>query len=332
MKHRLQWKFIGIMFFSVFIGVAAMAVAENAFPGKSYLLNLMFLIVTALVFFLMSRPLIRRIENMNDNIEKIANGQMRGLNTDKHQDELGSLSCHINKMAMDMEKSLQKERNMVCNLAHDLRTPITSICGYVELLEKQEELSPQSRQYTDIILRKSMELSEQVSQLLEYSLLTFQEKEYEMRELSISSLLEQVLIDFIPTLEKEGFTYYLKGNQNPCTCIGNQNLLIRLFDNLITNSIRYGKGERRIELELSEENKKIVIYISNYGETLSKEEEEHIFDYLYQGQSGKSYQTESKGLGLSIAKEIVKIHNGAIQVSNDSDLHKVTFEITLKRE
>lgn len=347
MKHRLQWKFIGIMLVSLFVGVASMAAAqavifsgiyhmtpeegEVAFADKSYLFDLLFLAVTIIIFFLLSRKVIRRIEDMNRNIEKIANGQMRGLTEDRHHDELGNLSGNINKMAQHIEESLQKEKNMICNLAHDLRTPITSICGYAELLEKQEDLSEQEKEYTSILLRKSNDLSVQVSELLEYSLLTFQEKEYGKEELSISRLLEQVLIDFIPVLEKEAIHYSLKGNQIPCIYKGNQNLLIRLFENLITNSIRYGKEGRKIELELQETKECITVDVSNYGRVLSAEESEHIFDYLYQGQAARPYQTESKGLGLSIAKEIVTIHNGTISVRNDPEHSRVTFEIKLKK-
>lgn len=347
MKHRLQWKFIGIMFASLFIGVSSMAAVqavifngiygmtpeegEVAFAQESYIFDILFLLVSTFVFLLLSRKLIKRIEDMNQNIEKITNGQMRGLMEDKHHDEIGNLSSNINKMALHIDESLRKEKNMICNLAHDLRTPITSICGYVELLERNGDLSEQGKQYADILLRKSNDLSEQVNQLLEYSLLTFQEKEYEKEEMSISSLLEQVLIDFIPMLEKENISYSITGNQNPCMYCGNQNLLIRLFENLITNSTRYGKEGKQIEIEIEETKEYITIDISNYGDILSKEETEHIFDYLYQGQSAQHYQTESKGLGLSIAKEIVKIHNGTISVKNDYNLHKVSFEVRLRR-
>lgn len=268
MKHRLQWKFITIMFISVFIGVMSMAIAEAivfkgiyhmsaeegeiAFAKQSYIFDILFLVVTTGVFFLLSRKLIKRIEIMNHNIEKIANGQMRGLTGDHHQDELGNLSVNINKMAIRIDESLQKEKNMICNLAHDLRTPVTSIVGYVELLQKTGDLSEDGKKYADVMLRKSNELSEQINQLLEYSLLTFQEKEYEKEEISLSSLLEQIIIDFIPLLEKNQFEYQLTGNQKNCLYVGNLNLLRRLFDNLITNSIRYGKAGKKLEIDLQD--------------------------------------------------------------------------------
>lgn len=303
---------------------------EVMFAQQSYIFNFEFLAVTILIFFLLSRKLIRRIETMNHKVELIANGQMKGLDTDHHNDELGNLSNHMNEMAVHIEESIQKEKNMICNLAHDLRTPITSICGYVELLQNSGELSEQGKEYADVLLRKSNDLSKQISQLLEYSLLTFQENEYEKVNLSISSLLEQVLIDFIPMLEKEGIRYGLKGNHKLCMYLGNQNLLVRLFENLIMNGIRYGKQGKKLEIDIQEKNHEIIVGVSNYGELLSEEETNHIFDYLYQGQSGKQYQTESKGLGLSIAKEIVKIHDGTLQVKSDPELHKVTFEVILK--
>lgn len=345
LKHRLQWKMIGIMFVSMLAAVVVMGLcevsifqgifhmsaekAEIEFAKYSYLFNLLLAIVAVFIFFLLSRKTIKRIERMNKNVSKIASGQMKELEGDCHKDELGDLSNNINTMALHIAQSIQKEQDMICNLAHDLRTPITSISGYIELLEKEKELSEEGKHYIDILSRKTEDLASQVNALLEYSILEFKDRDYGLEEISLSSLLEQVLIDFIPVLEQEGFTYILEGNTKSYLFVCNQMLFVRLFENLISNSIRYGKQEKKIEIKIHEITNCIAIDFSNYGELVSPEEEAHLFDAFYQGKSAKNYKTESKGLGLAIAKKITAIHHGHIKVKNNQDVNKVTFTVEL---
>ena len=218
MKHRLQWKFIGIMFISLFVGIFAMAVSqgwygytyglsaeetEEIFETGKYAIvtEFAFVSIVVLVFLILSRKMIKRIEQLNGSIKQISKGNMKDIPKDKHKDEIGTLSASVQEMAEMLEKSLIDERAMICNIAHDLRTPVTSIQGYAQLLEQSEELSLQNREYVTIIQRKSEHLSEQITDLLEYSLLQFEEKEYEFAELSLSSLVEQIFVDFIPQLD-----------------------------------------------------------------------------------------------------------------------------------
>lgn len=343
MKHILQWKFIGIMFVSLICGVASMGLVQAIIYGKlggmtaeeaeiaaepySYLFNIQFAIVTIIVFLLLSRKLIKRIEIMNRNVEQIAAGDLNELALDKKRDELGSLSRNINEMAQKISASLDKERSMVCNVAHDLRTPVTSIQGYARLLEKSPELSEANRGYVSIIQKKSVSLSAQIDELLEYSVLQFEEKEYTFEMLSLRRLIEQVVIEFIPMLDHEQMTFSLIGNQKKLQFDCNQMLMVRLFENLLNNSIRYGKKGGTIEIALSEDENVLKIAISNYGDALSEEEIEHLFEAFYQGKSAKEYRTQSKGLGLAIAQKIVLLHHGKIGVSSNATTGKITFHI-----
>lgn len=349
MKHILQWKFIGIMFISMICSVATMAItqyilfekihgmtAEQAEPiaaRYSYLFNIIFIIEITAIFFMLSRKIIKRIEIMNDNVEQIARGKLLELEQDHRIDELGNLSRNINSMAEKIVQSMEKEKQMVCNVAHDLRTPVTSIQGYATLLEKSSELSETNLQYVSIIKNKSENLSEQIEELLEYSILQFEEKEYKFEVLSLKRLIEQVLIEFIPSLEAQHMTFSIKGNENEnellCAC--NQLLMIRLFENLFTNCMRYGNKGKSIDIELYEDKEEIKICISNYGNTLTDEEIQHVFEAFYQGEDAKSYKTQSKGLGLSIAQKIVLIHQGDIKVSSDSTTKKITFCLVFKK-
>lgn len=347
MKHTLQWKFIAIMFTSLVCGVTAMAViqaivygklggmtaeeAEEAAENYTVLFDILFIAVTTIVFLLLSRKVIRRIELMNHNVEQITSGNMKELSQDYKRDELGSLSRNINSMAKTISDSLDKEREMVCNVAHDLRTPVTSIRGYAKLLQDDKELSEESRQYISIIANKSTDLSEQIGELLEYSVLQFEEKEYQFEKLSLSKLIEQVLVEFIPQLDEENMTFTYTGNQKTCEVECNQILMVRMFENLFTNCIRYGKKGKSIDVRIDEADGQCRIEISDYGISLSQEEAEHLFEPFYQGRDAAEYHTESKGLGLAIVNKIVQLHKGRIRIGTESETGKFTFYIEIPK-
>lgn len=254
MKHKLQLKIVFVMFISLLVGIIFMATSQaiygylnNTSAEKTqeifeagwyaFAIDFGFVAVVAFVFLILSRNIIKRIERLNSSIEQISKGNMKD-----------TLSRSVHEMAAMLEQSLEKERAMVRNIAHDLRTPVTSIQGYAQLLEQSGDLSLQNKEYARVIQRKSIHLSEEIEGLLEYSILQFEEKEYSFEELSLSSLVEQILIDFIPQLEKLDMSFSLVGNEIPHMISCNQNLMIRLLENLINNAMRYGKDGHKFEI------------------------------------------------------------------------------------
>lgn len=348
MKHKLQWKFIFIMFISLFAGIILMAVSqsiygyfhrmsaektEEIFEAGWYAiaLDVAFVGVVVIVFLILSRSIVKRIEQLNSSIEQISKGNMKNIAIDKHNDELGTLSGSVYEMARMLEESLENERAMVRNIAHDLRTPVTSIQGYAQLLEQSEELSLQNKEHVAIIQRKSEHLSEQIEELLEYSILQFEEKEYSFEMLSLSSLVEQIFIDFIPQLDTLDMNFSLKGNDVPHMISCNQNLMIRLLENLINNALRYGKKGKIIEAFLSEDESNVYLEIANYGSTLTQAQIQNIFYPFYQGEDAKEYVTQSKGLGLAIVSKIAAIHHGTITVQCNEEIERTAFLLAFEK-
>ena len=301
------------------------------FGWQAMVVDFGFIGVVVLVFFVLSRNIVRRIEQLNNSIKQISKGNMKTVVVDKHNDELGTLSNSIYEMAKMLEQSLENERAMVRNIAHDLRTPVTSIQGYAQLLEQSEELSLQNKEHVAIIQRKSEHLAEQIEELLEYSILQFEEKEYSFEWLSLSSLVEQVFIDFIPQMDVMDVRFSLKGNDVPHMFSCNQNLIIRLLENLINNALRYGKKGKVIEALLSEDEAHIYLEIANYGNVLTQDQVEYIFHPFYQGEDAKEYVTQSKGLGLAIVSKIVEIHHGTIAVKCDEETQRTVFWISFDK-
>ena len=136
LKHKLQWKFVGIMFISLLVGIMLMAVIEGSYgyfyqksaedtekifeeSGLAIIVDISFVAMVVLVFFILSRNLVKRIEQLNSSIEQISRGNMKDIPIDKHRDELGILSRNIHKMAGMLDQSLENERAMVRNIAQN---------------------------------------------------------------------------------------------------------------------------------------------------------------------------------------------------------------------
>lgn len=336
------------MFISLFVGIFFMASSQAIYGsfhqmsaekteeifeagGYAIALDFGFIGMVILVFLILSRSIIRRIEQLNSSIEQISKGNMKNIPIDKHKDELGMLSKSIHEMAEMLEQSLENERSMVRNIAHDLRTPVTSIQGYAQLLEQSDELSLQNKKQVEIIQRKSEHLSQQIEELLEYSVLQFEEKEYSFERLSLSSLSEQVLIDFIPQLDAQNMEFSLKGNDKPHMISCNQTLMVRLLENLMNNALRYGKKGKIIEVSLSEDESGIYLEIANYGSTLTQAQAKYIFNPFFRGEDAKEYETESKGLGLAIVSEIVTIHQGTITIQCQEENKRTAFLLSFPK-
>ena len=347
-KHILQWKLVLIMFASLFAGIVSIILIEALYSyyygldaentqilfetgWQAIVMDIFFLVVTVIVFLLLSRNFVKRIEILNSSIKKISKGNMNNIPLDNKNDEIGGLSRSICEISEMLTKSMEDERRMVCNIAHDLRTPVTSIQGYAQLLEQNEDLSIHSREQVEIIRRKSEQLSAQIAELLDYSILQFEEKEYTFEELSLSRLVEQIFIDFIPEYEKNQITYVLYGNEDEHKMQCNAALMIRMLENLLNNALRYGKEGKKVEAVLSENEESICLEIANYGSAMKKAEAERIFEPFYQGGNAKEYETESKGLGLAIVAKIVAIHSGTIHVECDEEIKRMSIIINFKK-
>ena len=220
------------------------------------------------------------------------------------------------------------KNEMINNISHDLRTPLTSVMGYIELLKKSEYKDKEvCDQCTDIALNKCDELKNLIGDLLEYSSINFKVLNLKKEKVSIKEVLEQVVIGFIPEMERQDMSFSIKV---PCERIlisADLSLIIRLLENIISNSIFYGKSGKKIHVELVSKNNMACIKIINYGSEIPLIDQPYIFEKFYRGEKSRNSNTGGKGMGLAIAKSIVDIHNGDIKVS--SNLAETYFQILL---
>lgn len=277
------------------------------------------------------------IKMMNE-IEYISEGHFNEKVTIEDTGVIGELGVKINQIIIQVEQAIvdQKEsaqikNDLITNIAHDLRSPLTSIVGYLDLInEDQYKNEVALRYYIQIIQRKSKDLHQLMNDLFEYTLV--QNKEFLINEVPINmeEMLNQLAVQFQFQIKEAGMEMrqYLSTVGNPLV-MGDGSKLARIFENLIQNAILYGKDGRYIDITLSESNKFIEVEIKNYGQVIPSTDLPYIFERFYRGEKSRSQHTGGSGLGLAIVKSIVEIHGGEIEVA--SSMRGTAFLVKLPK-
>lgn len=250
------------------------------------------------------------------------------------KDEFGLIGHDINLAIDHLQEAIERgdfaessKDQLVLNLAHDLRTPLTSVIGYLDFILKDNELTPeQTRHYTTIAYTKSQRLEKLIDELFEITRMNYGKLTLEKTSIDLSELLLQLNEELYPVFEKNGLTSRLDVTQ-PLKIEGDGELLARVFENLLTNAARYGSDGQFIDIHGYLEENEVVIEIINYGDCIDPEELPRIFDMFYTGDRARTHPTGSTGLGLFITKNIVEQHAGT--VSAQSSVVRTMFEVRL---
>lgn len=251
-------------------------------------------------------------------------------------DEFADMAANLNRMVEEIRELMDKEREsertkneLITNIAHDLRTPLTSIIGYLELLSNGASIDPDmQKKYIDVTYTKAKRLQKLIEDLFGFTKLNYGKISMRVSKVDIVKLLSQLLEEFYPTFMERGLAYELQSNVPSKVIKADGNLLARLFDNLINNAIKYGTEGKRILVKVHGTDTIVTVSVTNYGYVIPKEELPLLFDKFYRVEQSRSVNTGGTGLGLAIAKNIVDMHGGTIHVT--SDLKGTVFTVKLK--
>jgi signal transduction histidine kinase len=261
--------------------------------------------------------LVLKIIWMRRTAEEIRSGIKQRLQSDTNT--LLSISSHdssLKRLAADLNQELRllrQERrrlqggnqellNTITNLSHDLRTPLTAIYGYIDLLE-QEEKSPDAARYLGLIQNRIQALKQLTEELFRYSLVLSAEDSLTLEPLTVNSILEESLASFYAVLTAKGITPQITITKKPVVRSLNKPALMRIFGNILNNALKYSDGDLTVSLEDTGE-----IIFSNTAHQLSPIQVRKLFDRFYSVEEGKN----STGLGLAIATTLTEQIHGSI--------------------
>ena len=287
-------------------------------------------------FLMLQRNSMNYITKISTAIRNISEGDLNTMVEVAGDDEFSAMAANLNKMMEDIRELMDKEREsertkneLITNVAHDLRTPLTSIIGYLELLSGPASLTPEmEKKYLQITYTKAKRLEKLIEDLFGFTKLNYGKVSMKVSKVDIVKLLSQLLEEFYPNFMDKNLAYELQSNVPAKIITADGNLLARLFDNLINNAIKYGAEGKKIEVKIHAAETIVTVSVTNYGYVIPKEELPLLFEKFYRVEQSRSTNTGGTGLGLAIAKNSVDMHGGTIGVT--SDLNGTVFTVRLQ--
>lgn len=248
--------------------------------------------------------------------------------------EVSSFSDKLNGIKNDYIRSknsekeaLQKKNDLIMYMAHDLKNPLTSIIGYLTLLNDEKNISKKTQnKYIKIALDKALRVEDLTNQFFDITRYNLREMPINKQEINLAYLLKQLVDEYYPVLEKK----QLKCNltvPDKLMYMGDGDKLARAFDNLLKNAINYSYSNTEIDIELKKVSKKIMITFKNKGAKIPQYKLDKIFEKFYRVDDSRASASGGAGLGLAITKEIIELHNGSIKVKNDDEFIEFIIEL-----
>ncbi|MFR4798362.1 MAG: sensor histidine kinase, partial [Lentihominibacter sp.] len=243
------------------------------------------------------------------------------------QDELNLFREQALRNERAAREAEQRKNDLIVYLAHDLKTPLTSVIGYLSLLRDEPQISSDIRaKYTGIALEKAQRLEDLINEFFDITRFNLSTPALEEEPTNLSRMLEQISYEFNPILSEKNLS--LDTDIAPdIEILCDRNKMERVFDNLIRNAINYSYPNTRINLTMSPGKIGIDIIVSNHGKTIPADKLDRIFEQFFRLDSSRSTSTGGSGLGLAISKEIVELHGGLISASSENEM--ITLTVTL---
>ncbi|WP_308647309.1 vancomycin resistance histidine kinase VanS [Paenibacillus oleatilyticus] len=310
----------------------AQAIYQNVFRNNLemilLLLTLAFLVILSLFsiswftkyFDEISSGMDRLVEDSEDRISL-------SPEMDFMENRLNTIKDKLKRQKKAAQEAEQRKNDLVVYLAHDIRTPLTSVIGYLSLLDEAPDMPMEKREkYTHITLDKAYRLEKQINEFFEITRYNLQQIKLEKETIDLYYMLVQMTDEFYPILSEKGNTIVLHADEN-LTVYGDPVKLARVFNNILKNAAAYSYPNTEIVISAQEIEGYIKIVFQNQGNTIPPDKLDAIFEKFYRLDEARTSDTGGSGLGLSIAKEIVTLHGGTI-VARSKD-NTVTFTVSL---
>lgn len=288
------------------------------------------IIVLSLLYKLLNK-IFSYVFAVSESADKLFDKNVEYINLPPEMVEVEKKLNHFKTEAIKNERlareNEQKKDELIVYLAHDIKTPLTSMTGYLSLLSEIKDMPQEQRnRYIDIALDKSYRLEYLINELFDVARFNSEKIVLEKEEINLNLMLEQIADDFYPTLKEMNKKINFTSDEKTIL-YADPDKLSRVFNNLIKNAVNYSKENTDIDISILNKENQATVKITNKGKQIPKEKLDKIFEKFYRLDSSRTSKTGGSGLGLAIAKEIVELHGGRIYA--ESDMKETTFSVIL---
>lgn len=269
---------------------------------------------------------------MDKLVEESENEIILSPELDFMENKLNQIKNNLEKQKKSVLDAEQRKNDLVVYLAHDIKTPLTSVIGYLSLLDEASDMPPEQKaKYVGITLEKAYRLEQLINEFFEITRFNLQTIVLNKEKMNLLLMFQQMTNEFYPMLSPQG-KKVLVNVPDGLTLWGDADKLARVFNNILKNAIAYSYENSVIDISTQQQDKNVIITFTNQGNPIPQEKLETIFEKFFRLDSARSTNTGGAGLGLAIAKEIVKAHGGDISVQSNTEETVFTVVLPQKQE
>lgn len=292
---------------------------------------LLFLVLLGLMVFLSNRY-VKPFRDIDIQLDRILDGSDAPIQLPDGpittEQQLQALREALKRRQLQEQMSEQQKNDLVLYLAHDIRTPLTSVIGYLNLLDEARDMpAAQREKYTHITLEKACKLEKMINEFFEIARYSLQQIQLHKESVDLCYMLVQLTDELLPVLAKNGNTSVIQMESEDITVFADREKLARVFNNILKNAAAYSEPNTEIQIMAKPCGEDVEISFSNKGKPIPPEKLAKLFDKFYRMDEARSSDSGGTGLGLAIAKEIVTLHGGNIRAASGPD--SVTITVTI---
>ena len=309
----------------------SMRVYRMLVQNKSIVMLGIYAVTSLIISYFVIREMNQNLIDLTIAMDKILKNPEEEINLSSKliilENRLNKIRADLVKSKSDAKEEEQKKNDLIMYMAHDLKTPLTSVIGYLTLLVDEKEIPKNTQEkYIRIALNKSLRLEELTNQFFEITRYNLKNMQIITKNLDLSCLIDQLIEECYPMLQERNLTIETNKKEH-IYYVGDGDKLARAFENLLKNAISYSYSNSKIEINMFQTDSNIHIIFKNRGEKIPEYKLKKLFDKFYRADESRTTTTGGTGLGLAITKEIIELHNGKINVKNDDEY--IEFDITL---
>lgn len=298
-------------------------------------MDLIFILMMLLIFFVMFRIYLNWFTGyfmeINRGIDSLVEERTEEISLSPElsatEKKINTIKHTLEKQKLDAQLTEQRKNDLIVYLAHDLKTPLASVIGYLNLLHDEQQISEELREkYLSVSLDKAERLEDLINEFFEIAKFNLSHITLQYSRINLGRMLEMLLYEFQPMLKEKNLNCNLSVSEElMIRCDANK--MQRVFDNLLRNAVIYSYSGTDIHIAAKEQGDNLVITFVNHGDTIPEEKLERIFEQFYRLDAARSTGSGGAGLGLAIARQIVELHKGTITARSEQE--KIEFEVTL---